>query len=181
MYSQYSCCNGGDQCKYRTPNTNNPMQTLEFEREREAYIDAAKQLLAPPPPPRPATEAPAAATGENAGVGGERTRGGTAGGGGETWRDDGSDGGHQHHQSQQRKHQQRRQERSGLRRSRPGGGVAQSRAAPLREAREERRLASEEIRTLQHRKADARVRLQAERLGRVCTSMFVCLYARTHA
>ncbi len=34
----------------------------------------------------------------------------------------------------------------------------------MREAREERRLASEEIRTLQHRKADAKVRLQAERL-----------------
>eukprot|EP00752_Nemacystus_decipiens_P002768 g2586.t1 len=133
-------------------------KTLEFEREREAYIHAAKQLLAPPPPPE--AEALAAATGaSNTRVGNERIRDGGAEGTGETWGDHGDDGRRHHHC------QQRRQDRQGPRRSRPLGGVARSRAASLREAREERRLASEEIRTLQHRKADAKVRLQAERLS----------------
>ena len=52
-----------------------------------------------------------------------------------------------------------------------GGKV---RAAPsLRQAREERRAASEEIRVLQQRKADAAVRLQGEKLR--------CLFIHTGA
>ena len=150
-----------------------PTQTLEFEREREAYIDGAKQLLAPPPPPppppRPSTEAVAAATGGNV-ESGDRALGRAARATGENWGDDRDDG----------HRQQRRQDRHGLRRSRPGGGgggggVGRSRAASLREAREEGRLASEEIRTLQHRKADARVRLQAERLRYVLRT-HVCTF-----
>lgn len=152
------------------------MQTLEFEREREAYIDAAKQLLAPPPT---TTEAPAAATGETADVGSERTQDGASGGRGEAWRDGRGDGRRQ--REPQRHQDQGRQGRHGLPRSRPlpGERVAQSKSASLREAREERRLASEEIRTLQHRKADAKVRLQAERLRYVCTRYlfgFVCTH-----
>ncbi|CAM9982234.1 unnamed protein product [Ectocarpus sp. 6 AP-2014] len=129
-------------------------KTLEFEREREAYIDAAKQLLTPPPPP--AAEPPTAAgTGGSA----EEESNKSSSGGGEVEegrgvrRLDNTPGGN----ADGRRRLQ-------LRRHRSGRGAA-PKASSVREAREEQRLASEEIRTLQNRKSDAKVRLQAERLS----------------
>ncbi|CAN0118819.1 unnamed protein product, partial [Ectocarpus sp. 12 AP-2014] len=129
-------------------------QTLQFEREREAYIDAAKKLLAPPPPP--AAEPPAAAgTGRSAEE--ESNKSSSAGGDAEEGRGvrrlDDTPGGN----ADGRRRLQ-------LRRPRSGRGAA-PKASSVREAREEQRLASEEIRTLQNRKSDAKVRLQAERLS----------------
>ncbi|CAN0135362.1 unnamed protein product, partial [Scytosiphon promiscuus] len=94
-------------------------KTLEFERERQGYIDAAKRLLAPAPPSA-ATADPSAA--------------------GATPSEDND----------------RRWTAAAPRESGQEGGGAGWHG---------RRLASEEIRTLQHRKADANVRLQAERLS----------------
>ncbi|CAM9147188.1 unnamed protein product [Ectocarpus sp. 8 AP-2014] len=129
-------------------------KALEFEREREAYIDAAKQLLTPPPPS--AAEPPAAA-----GTGGstedESNKSSTGGGEVEEGRGvrrlDNTPGGN----ADGRRRLQ-------LRRPRSGRGSA-PKASSVREAREEQRLASEEIQTLQNRKSDAKVRLQAERLS----------------
>eukprot|EP00904_Undaria_pinnatifida_P002539 jgi/Undpi1/12286/HiC_scaffold_5.g01962.m1 len=109
----------------------------EFEREREAYIEGAKQLVLRSPT---SAAAAAAATpkksSSSAAAEAEATAAAVvmAGAGGSVGR--------------QHKH------------------LGKVRAAPsLRRAREERRAASEEIRVLQQRKADAAVRLQGERLS----------------
>ncbi|CAN0075860.1 unnamed protein product, partial [Ectocarpus fasciculatus] len=110
-------------------------KTLEFEREREAYIDAAKRLL---------TSATEITEEESKGSEAEEGRGGAR-------RLDGTtpDGNALDHRRPWRR----------------GRGAPPPKAPSVREAREEQRLASEEIRTLQNRKADAKVRLQAERLS----------------
>ncbi|CAM9547688.1 unnamed protein product, partial [Hapterophycus canaliculatus] len=123
-------------------------KTLEFERERQGYVDVAKRLLTRTPPPA-ATAGPTGAAGER--LDEEDKRDGTAAAAtaGAAAAAAGGEG-------------DPRRRRLHLRRPRPGGV---SKASDVREAREKQALASEEIRTLQYKKADANVRLQAERLS----------------